>query len=390
MPLLSVPRLVLKLVVVVVLLAGVLPAWALDAKKGAMNLAKSAAASYEAGDMARAAQLYLEAYRIDHDESTYLYGAARAEQAAGQFDRAEEHFRQFVALKSADSDRVNRAVGFLDELAGMRSDQKAEAAERFARRGEWMLAVAAYKEASRLRPDRVFLLYRAAVASHEGGDKKQALEFLQRYLTQAPSGAPDRAEAQLLQDTLTGKAKETEPKHATPQPEPRKTAPAPEATTPTPAATTPAPAASTPAPVAEPTKNKPPAADAWPGMPDHAAAMRKEAPGMTARELAGWTTLGGGALVAVVGGIVLGVAKAQAGTFADNLGYDGTRTHTSMTYDEAVAEASAISGRQTAGAVMLGTGAVAAGVGAVMLLTAPSRAVAVATDGKTVVLGWRF
>ncbi len=144
-----------------------LPAHAIDAKKAALNFAKAAAAAFEGGEMAKAARLYLEAYRTDAAESTYLYGAARAEQAAGQTEHAEEHYRQFIATPGVDKERVARAKGYLDELAGLRSDEKAEAAERFARRGEWPLAVAAFVEAARLRPDRVVLLYRAAVAARE-------------------------------------------------------------------------------------------------------------------------------------------------------------------------------------------------------------------------------
>jgi len=149
-------RVMMRLALSLALLCSLaVPVHAIDGKKTAMALAQQAAKAFEAGNMERAALAYLEAWHSDGTEPNYLYGAARAEQSAGLRERAEEHYRQFVALPKADPARVSKAQGYLTEFDGVRADEKVQAGDRAANRGEWRVAAAAYSEAWQLRPDRL-------------------------------------------------------------------------------------------------------------------------------------------------------------------------------------------------------------------------------------------
>ncbi len=363
----SVQRTLVQFLFLVLLGLFALPALALDAKKGAMNLAKAAASAFEGGEMAKAARLYLEAYRMDAAESSYLYGAARAEQAAGQTEHAETHFRQFIGIKAADSDRVTRAIGYLDELAGLRSDEKVEAAERFARRNEWPLAAAAFGEAARLRPDRTILLYRAAAAAREAGDRERALEWLHQYLAKAPKDAADRGEAQLLLNSLTETAGPSAGPTTAPEPVKRERA----------RALGPAPAPAV-APEAVP---QPAPSVAEVAVASHPSIQRRAA----------WWSIGSGAAVAIAGLIVLAVGKFQESSFDAALNVqNGKVTGTLTDHAAAVQQANAIAGRETAGVALAGVGLAAAGAGLALLLTAPEHQVAVVPDGRSLLLAWRF
>ena len=351
---------------------------AIDAKKVALNLAKSAAAAYEGGDMRKAAQLYLEAFRTDPGEPNYLYSAARAEQSAGQNDHAELHFQQFAATPGADADRVKRAKGYLDELAGLRADEKLEAAERFARRNEWALAAAAFAEAARLRPDRVVWLYRAAVAAHEAGDRAHALEWLEAYLSRAPKDAADRGEAQLLLDAMTRSAQPAEHKtEAKPAIVPLKPEPAAKPEPPKPVEVPQAAPKPTPVEVVAPkplTVTQPP---------------QKPAPSV--QRTAAWITLGTGGAVTLAGAILVAVGRSQETSFYQALDVQNGKVTGSLTdHAAAVAQANGIAGRETAGAVMTGVGLASVGAGLYLLLTAPSANVAVMPDGRGMRIGWRF
>jgi hypothetical protein len=366
------------------LLLAATSAHAIDAKKAALNLAKAAAGAYEGGDMIKAARLYMEAFRTDAAEPNYLYSAARAEQAAGQSEHADQHYRQFIATPGADKERVSRAKGYLDELAGLRADEKLEAAERFSRRNEWALAAAAYAEAARLRPDRVVLLYRAAVAANEGGDRSHAAEWLGAYLTRAPAHAADRGEAQLLLESLTRLSKPEKTEAAKPVPA------APEVAKPEPQEPPKVIAVAEPKPI-EPAQPQKLIEPAQPQKPMETVTQRPETPQPSMQRTAAWITLGTGGAVTLAGVILLAVGKSQESSFYQALNVqNGKVTGTLTDHDAAVAQASAISGRETAGGVMMGVGLVAAGAGVYLLLTAPTQNVAVMPDGRGMRLGWRF
>jgi len=184
-------------------------------KRAAAALAEKAAKAFEAGDMQKAAQLYHEAWRNDASEPNYLYGAARTEQSARDLDRAEQHFRQFLALPVADPARVQKAQAYLKELQGIRADDKTAEAERAGARADHVLAASLYLEAQRLAPDRHALLVKAAMVEREAGDAKAAATHLRAFLQAAPADAPERA-------TATALLRQLEPQPVQPAPDTRK------------------------------------------------------------------------------------------------------------------------------------------------------------------------
>ena len=88
------------LVVASLSLTGVAPAHAdsvpslADARQ-ASSLSKHGVRRYAQGDAAAAAGLFLQAYALD-PAPDYLYSAARAEETAGQWDRAAQHYEQLM------------------------------------------------------------------------------------------------------------------------------------------------------------------------------------------------------------------------------------------------------------------------------------------------------
>ncbi len=339
-----------RFLLIATLLLATVPAHAIDSRKTAVALAHQAAKAFEAGEMDRAAQAYLEAWHTDSSEPNYLYGAARAEQSAGQRERAEEHYRQFVAMANADPARVSKAKAYLTEFDGIRSDEKVQAAERAEKRGEWRVATAAYSEAWRLRQDRLALLLKTARAAKEDGDTKQAEASLRTYLARAPGNAPDRGEAQAMLDALAGK----------------------------PVVVTPVePAAATEAPHAAP-------------MPMPMPTIAEPAKPMSNRRLAGWWTLGSGAAIAVTGAALIVLGKSAEAQFNQDLGYDGTVVHGDLTYGQATSRAAWIGSLQTTGVTMLGVGVAVAGVGTALILTSPEAKVALVPDWHGFALAGRF
>ena len=228
-------------------------AHAIDPRKVAIKLAQRAADAFEAGDMEIAAEYYHEAYRNDPKEANYLYGAARAEQAGHLREKAEEHFRAFVALPAADPARVVKARGYLQELVRARADAKAAEAAKAVAAGDRVLAVAAYLEAWRLVPSRHDLLLKAALIEREAANNPSAIEHLQLYLKEAPADAAERPTAVAVLKSLQS------PPARAPEPPPAKTAEAAAPASPVPAAGKPAeskPAESKPA-ENKPAENKP-------------------------------------------------------------------------------------------------------------------------------------
>ncbi len=349
----------LRALLIVLLVALALPAWAIDGKKTAVALAQQAAKAFEAGDMDRAAAAYLEAWHTDASEPNYLYGAARAEQSAGQRERAEEHYRQFVAMENADPTRVAKAKGYLTEFDGVRSDEKVQAGDRSAKRGEWSVAAAAYGEAWRLREDRLAILLKAARAAKESEDHQQATTWLKEYLGRAPGNAPDRAEAQAMLDALAGKRVVVAPVEKPPEPVEQK----------------PQPVETKPELLVRPNKTftlPPP----------------KEKP--NARRTAGIWTLSAGGVVAVTGAVLLIVGKMQESQFNADLNYDGQVVHGSVTFDDATSRAQSIGTLQSSGWALLGVGVATVGVGSYLLATSGNAQVSLVPNVRGFALAGRF
>ena len=326
------------------------PAHAIDNKKTAMALAQQAAKAFEAGDMDRAAQAYLEAWHTDSSEPNYLYGAARAEQSAGQRDRADEHYRQFVAMEAADPVRVAKAKGYLTEFDGLRSDEKAQAADRAARREDWRVAAAAYGEAWQVRQDRLPLLLKAARAANESGDRPLAESWLQQYLHRAPADAADRAEAQAMLDALDHKGGGV---------------PAPDAGLKRPTSQTPL-------------------------RREEVAQVAQPGPRMSTRRVAGWWTLGSGAAIAATGAVLIILGKGAERQLNQDLNYDGQIVHGNVTYDDATSRATQIGVLQTAGVSLLSVGVATIGIGAALVWMSPDAKVSIAPSSQGLSLAGQF
>lgn len=170
------------------------PALAVDGAKAAMSMAKQAAAAYESGDHARAAQLYLEAWRTD-PQPAYLFAAARAQHVGGQADKALERYQEFLTKPGASPELVAKATRYRDELLAQRADAVALDADRARRTGDHALAARLFAEAFKLAPARLALLLQAGVAAHAAGDLAAAETHLSAWLAQAPADAAERAEA---------------------------------------------------------------------------------------------------------------------------------------------------------------------------------------------------
>ncbi|MSP93030.1 MAG: hypothetical protein EXR79_14720 [Myxococcales bacterium] len=172
--------------------------WAVDPAKAAAAMAQKAAQAYEAGDHARAAQLYLEAARTDPKRPEYLYGAARSEQIAGLADKAEAHFKAFAAAPGGDPAMVEKARARIDELRSAGADERGQSAEAALRRGDARLAAQLWVEAANLAPRRPVYRFRAGSALADAGMLDAARPHLERFVAEAPPDAPELPRARLL------------------------------------------------------------------------------------------------------------------------------------------------------------------------------------------------
>lgn len=87
----------------------------------ALSLSQRALDAYLAGDFARAALLYAQAFRTWPGELLYLYNAARAEQRAGQLETAERDYQQFVDEAPPDHVELEKARAHLAEVRAARN-----------------------------------------------------------------------------------------------------------------------------------------------------------------------------------------------------------------------------------------------------------------------------
>ncbi len=95
----------------------------------ALGLSQRALDAYLAGDFARAALLYAQAFRTWPGELLYLYNAARAEQRAGQLEAAERDYAQFVDEAPPDHVELDKARLHLAEVRAARKAAAARPAD---------------------------------------------------------------------------------------------------------------------------------------------------------------------------------------------------------------------------------------------------------------------
>ena len=191
--------------VVTALLTAVSPAWAMDVVKSAGAMAQQALKAYESGDHARAAQLYVLAWKTNPAESAYLFAAARSEQAAGDVDAADAHYRAYLALPGIPATLHAKAQTYLGEVTDSRAEQKAQAAARASRSDDQTLAAQLFKSAYDLAPRHWEWLFKAGASAQTAGDAALAEVLLRDYLRGAPPDAPDRKEAELRLSRVQGK-----------------------------------------------------------------------------------------------------------------------------------------------------------------------------------------
>lgn len=167
-------------------------------KKAALAMAEQGSKAFQAGNMVKAAEQYLLAARTDPEEPNYLFGAARAEHSARQFDAAELHYRAFALTANADPTRVAKVKQYLAEIRTERAGERAAEAQALTQKGDSMLAASTWLEAYQLAQDRPQYLLQAALAERQAGDPAACLAHLDAYLRVAPADAPERAKAQSL------------------------------------------------------------------------------------------------------------------------------------------------------------------------------------------------
>ncbi len=329
------------------------------------TLNNAANKAFDAGDFARAADIYLDLWRQDSTQPLFLYNAARASHLGGQLDRAEDLYRQLLALPGLDQARLDKTRGYLVEVQRRKGERKAEEAAKVEAAGNYEAAAALWRDAFDLDPNRLAWLARAGRALHLAGKKADAATTYKKYLETAPKDAQDRGDVERWSTEL-------------------RTA-GPDAVAPRPAAAPATPAAAAPhaAPHAAPV-----AAPAAPAVGVHK--------GAGAVPMTAWIALGGGALLAGGGAFLYMGAASDQDALQKEL--DAAKTTVDgkpvwkLDYTEVEARNAAIGRSKTIGALVGGAGVVAAGIGAWLAVSAPkARVVALpAPDLAGVRLAWRF
>lgn len=347
-------------------MARILPTWALamtcalalpqnatagpatSRSKVVQTLITAAQKEFDAAHFERAGQLFLEIWRQDKTLPPALYNAARAWHLAGKLDKAEELYREYLALPGIEAAPRAKIEEQLADLRLRRAEAYADDAGQAEKAANFALAVRLWGEALQIQPKPAWLLRRAR-AEHLAGNAEAAIKGYDRYLELATEAAPDRADALRWRAELQPSA---------------------------PAATT-----------------RP--ATGGPALPS-GAAVGTVAGGSSDHEVASapdrtlaWAVLGGGAAVGLGGvGLYLATLSDQAAYEASLAAKTGGK-YSGTAYEDAKASADAINGRVRLAWAVGGVGAVTAGVGAWLLLKRPGKvAVAPVPGGAVVAWGW--
>lgn len=144
----------------------------------------------DAGHFARAAELFLDLYKADKTQLPLLYNAARANHLASNLDKAEELYREYIALPNADPAVIAKITPHLADIANRRAEAKAETAGKAEAAGNFALAAQLWADAVAMRPAKTAWLLRHARCLHLAGDKAAALQAYDKYLALAEATAP--------------------------------------------------------------------------------------------------------------------------------------------------------------------------------------------------------
>ncbi len=344
-------------------------------------LISAAQKEFDAGNFERAGELFLEIWRQDPEARPILYNAARAYQLAGKVDKADELFRELLAIADLDPVLKGKAQTQLEGLQVKRSEHKADEAGRAEKAGQYALAAGLWAEAIKLQPKKIAWLIKQARAYHLAGQLQQALATYDKYLAAAPANAEDRAQVQTWRDECVARppvASDPPVEKPVEKPVEAPVAPPPERPAEPAAVVTPTTAA-TAMPTATPAK--PPARSAEP----------KPAPPPPAPSKTPLLVLGISGAVLAGGAVVLVSASGdKADLDAAQAKKDASGKVIGISHADATKEASRIQTNFATGWAMTGLGLVGAGVGAWLWMHQPSAPVAVAPVPDGLVIVGRF
>lgn len=179
------------------------------ASKTIVALLAAAQKQLDAGNFERAAELFLEIWRLDRSTIPALYNAARSFQLAGQLDKSERLFRELLALAELPPAARSKAQTQLDAVQVKRGERRAEDAHRSESAGQFEVAMAMWSEALALDPDRVDYLRRLGRAAQLAHKPQQALAAYAKFLASKVVSEADRSQVQAWRAELTAKQAQT-------------------------------------------------------------------------------------------------------------------------------------------------------------------------------------
>lgn len=179
----------------------------------AASLARVAASSLAAGDLATATGLYRQAHSLDPDNVDHLIGLGRTLARLGQFEEAAEAFGRVTARAPDDVDAKHgygNALIALDRPAAALSQFEAALALREQARsyngigvahdmlGDHVAAEAHYRTALVLEPSNLTVRNNLALSLAVTGDFAEAIAILRRAVSDPRAGARVRLNLALV------------------------------------------------------------------------------------------------------------------------------------------------------------------------------------------------
>lgn len=161
----------------------------------------------DAGNLERGAELYLEIWRIDRSAQPALYNAARLYQLAGNLDKAEQLYREFLQLSDLTAEARGKAEGKLAEVQQRRAEKRSEEAARAEGNGQYAVAADLWAEAVAMDGKRVDWLRRWGRALQLANKPAQARGVYDRYLALAGQDG-ERAQVEAWRAELPDKVEQ--------------------------------------------------------------------------------------------------------------------------------------------------------------------------------------
>ncbi len=332
------------------LLATALPAVAADTTKQAAGMANSAKNAYEAGDHERAMDLFLQAWKIDHTQPIYIYSAGRAAHVAKKLEMAERDYNEFLAQPNIDERVAEKARDYLREIGRERLDRKVAEGEEAERAKLYELAIRIYDDVLASDPTRQSMSLLRGRALLRAGRLDDAEATLRGYKQHAPGDSPGLKDA----DAYLAQIEESRRRQFNP-------------------AT---------------------------GLPDGAGVVAGPPPKpLPVNNIVGWSLVGAGGVVAVVGLVQIIRAVKEKGDLDDLVNQRNTDGRIySISFADAVQRSSDVAALKTQAAILGGAGLAAAAFGGWWLWArgekadekAPTAAIHPLPGGGSLAVSWRF